>query len=146
MKTTLTLKIECGPTTCASEPGAFCSFVGSREFGTQPLCTLFPDAEYPYSRLRDIDGWLQRCRACMEAERKTMTDGISIGAKVRVRIPLASEWIPRYLFDVGPQGGLIPRILTIRKVHQHKDTYYIEFDPLSGCSFPAEWFEPEETK
>ena len=124
MKTTLTLKIECGPTTCASEPGAFCSFVGSREFGTQPLCTLFPDAEYPYSRLRDI----------------------SIGAKVRVRIPLASEWIPRYLFDVGPQGGLIPRILTIRKVHQHKDTYYIEFDPLSGCSFPAEWFEPEETK
>jgi len=68
MKTVLPIEIECGKTTCASEPGAFCRFVGSRAFGTQPLCTLFPDTEdHPYTRLCEIDGWLQRCPVCLAA-------------------------------------------------------------------------------
>lgn len=65
-KVVIKLEIECGETTCASEPGKFCRFVGAMRFGTIPICLLFPDRESPHTRLEDKDGWLQRCPQCME--------------------------------------------------------------------------------
>ena len=64
----LRIKIEAGETTCASEPGKFCQFVGVRGMGTQHLCLLFPSNDSSYSRLEDRDGWLQRLPECMESE------------------------------------------------------------------------------
>lgn len=56
MKTTLTFQIECGETTCASEPGKFCQYVGVQGFGTKPICLLFRDSRAQPVRLWDSDG------------------------------------------------------------------------------------------
>ncbi len=75
MKFTVKLEIECGETTCASEPGMFCKYVGAVKFGTVPVCMLFPfDRGGHYTFLREVTdeprkGWLKRCTACMEASR-----------------------------------------------------------------------------
>jgi hypothetical protein len=37
----LTLEIECGEFTCASEPGKFCRFVVHKNFGCHEVCLLF---------------------------------------------------------------------------------------------------------
>lgn len=74
MKHKLTLHIEAGEKTCASEPGTFCRFVGVTRMGTVHICMLFP-AESPGHKepgtatlLReDENGWLARCPACLEA-------------------------------------------------------------------------------
>ena len=68
MKRDLVFKIECGEKTCASEPGKFCCHVGSKKFGTVPICLLFRDVEYREVELGEKDGWLQRCGACLEVE------------------------------------------------------------------------------
>lgn len=59
---TITIKIDCGETTCASEPGVFCKQLGSRSFGQRPWCMLF-DKELFEDK---PDGWLQRCNECLE--------------------------------------------------------------------------------
>jgi hypothetical protein len=64
----LQIKIESGETTCASEPGKFCQFVGIRGIGTQYACRLFPSSDDSCSRLEDRDGWLQRLPECIESE------------------------------------------------------------------------------
>ena len=54
------LELEFGDTTCASEPGKFCEFAGTKRFGTLPVCALFDQ------RLFDNDdGWLARCPKCL---------------------------------------------------------------------------------
>jgi hypothetical protein len=68
MKVRLAVHIECGKHTCASEPGKFCQFAGTIKFGSTYVCRLFP-GDGSYTLLKDKDGWLQRTRACMEAER-----------------------------------------------------------------------------
>lgn len=70
-KRSLTIVIEAGETTCAREPGKWCRFVGSKAFGTRPLCMLFPpeDGLGAASPLEDKDGWLQRLPQCIEAEK-----------------------------------------------------------------------------
>lgn len=60
--------IEHGEKTCASEPGKFCRFAGSKSFGTDPWCTLFN------TRLRDKDGWLQRAPECLETAKEVKND------------------------------------------------------------------------
>lgn len=55
-----TIEVECGETTCASEPGKFCRFVGSKHFGTQPICMLYNE---PIND--DLAGWLGRGEKCM---------------------------------------------------------------------------------
>jgi hypothetical protein len=55
-----TLHFESGDTTCAKEPGKFCRFFGTKNFGTQPVCMLFDDEP-----LYEKDGWIQRARICM---------------------------------------------------------------------------------
>jgi hypothetical protein len=64
----LALTVNCGETTCASEPGKFCHFIGARKFGQAPVCTLFPDDSGTSTFLKDKDGWVQRCPACLKAE------------------------------------------------------------------------------
>lgn len=66
---TLTIPIECGADTCASEPGKFCRFVGSRSFGQRFVCRLFPTKTESFTPLAERDGWLQRCDQCKAAER-----------------------------------------------------------------------------
>jgi len=69
MKRSITITIDCGETTCASEPGEFCRFVGMQGFGSRYVCT-FPfeglrgDQDRP--RLFDEGGWIQRCALCKE--------------------------------------------------------------------------------
>ena len=71
----LTIGIECADKTCAVEPGKFCKYLGSRRFGTVFVCSLFPGEPlllaYPkvYTDLHDLDGWVQRCPACLAAEK-----------------------------------------------------------------------------
>jgi hypothetical protein len=52
--------IEHGEETCAVSPGKFCRFLGSKKFGTVPVCMLY-DKE-----LFEVDGWVDRCHECME--------------------------------------------------------------------------------
>jgi len=77
MNRKLTVLIEAGDTTCASEPGKFCKFVGSKRFGSVYVCMLFPESNPGHKDsgtdtiLKEKDGWLQRCPACLEAEGKS---------------------------------------------------------------------------
>lgn len=66
----LNIKIECGDRTCASEPGKFCTFLGSKQFGTRFACCLFPDDRGDNTPLHEdvTGGWLQRCPRCLAAE------------------------------------------------------------------------------
>lgn len=69
MNRNLKITINCGETTCASEPGKFCRYMGTKYFGTQFICMLFPDG-YEFTFLfDDKNGWLQRCKACLDAEK-----------------------------------------------------------------------------
>jgi hypothetical protein len=58
--------IEHGEETCAVSPGKFCRFIGSRKFGTQPVCFLYPSDDSSTTDLYDKDGWVQRCHACVK--------------------------------------------------------------------------------
>ena len=79
MRTILRITIDCGPLTCASEPGKFCEYLGTTRMGSVPVCMLFP-AESPSRRepgaatiLKEdppLVGWVQRCQACLDAEKK----------------------------------------------------------------------------
>ena len=61
-----TLQFETGETTCAVEPGKFCQFIGTTNFGTTPVCMLFDDLLY------EKDGWVQRSKFCMTTFKKEM--------------------------------------------------------------------------
>lgn len=63
---TLTFKIECGVTTCASAPGEFCVYAGAKSFGTKPWCLLFDTALFDSG---EPEGWLKRCPDCIEKEK-----------------------------------------------------------------------------
>jgi hypothetical protein len=71
MKFEIRLEIECGETTCASRPGEFCEWFGTRKLGQIPICTLFPtpgSSKHPLTRdLEEKDGWTQRCPECLKA-------------------------------------------------------------------------------
>ena len=64
------ITIECGEFTCASEPGKFCKFVGTRRMGAEYVCRLFPSEDDSYLRLQTLDnkpnGWLARCSECLK--------------------------------------------------------------------------------
>jgi hypothetical protein len=70
MKANLNIEIECGGNTCASEPGKFCRFLGTTHFGTRPVCRLFPTPEDSHASLKEKDGWVQRCKACLEVSQE----------------------------------------------------------------------------
>lgn len=73
MKRELIVEIDCGDTTCASEPGKFCRFMGTSKFGSIFHCMLFRDLTVwrgpDEVRLEEKDGWLQRCPQCLELEK-----------------------------------------------------------------------------
>lgn len=56
-----TIEFEHGKETCAVEPGKFCRWVGTMNFGTKTVCTLFDEEP-----LYDVDGWIIRCHQCKE--------------------------------------------------------------------------------
>lgn len=64
---TLSIQIDCGETTCASEPGKFCKFLGSIKLGQVPVCLLFPSSSDSYTVLED-NGFVQRCQTCLSAQ------------------------------------------------------------------------------
>lgn len=64
-------EIECGEKTCASKPGAFCHYFGTQNFGQQPVCLLFRGEEGQILKLKEKDGWVQRCDPCLEATTPT---------------------------------------------------------------------------
>ena len=57
----VTIRIECGDLTCASEPGRFCGQLGSRKLGQVPHCMLYG------VDLGELDGWVARCAECLAA-------------------------------------------------------------------------------
>jgi hypothetical protein len=66
MNRRLTIHIDSGPTTCASEPGKFCPWLRPTDFGHQFACGLFD-----HQRLHDDGepkGWLKRLPECVDAE------------------------------------------------------------------------------
>jgi hypothetical protein len=72
-KATRTLKIviQSGPETCAYEFGRLCPYVGTRKFGTEFVCVLFPSDDGAHTKLGETDkGWLKRCPDCLAAERE----------------------------------------------------------------------------
>lgn len=52
--------IICGPETCASLPGEFCHYLGSKKFGQRPYCCCFSE------NLDENNGWVIRCAKCKE--------------------------------------------------------------------------------
>jgi hypothetical protein len=56
------LIIEHGETTCASEPGKFCRFLGATNFGTVPVCMLFGNQKLDENE----EGWVKRCDDCLK--------------------------------------------------------------------------------
>ena len=58
MKVTLTFEIECGETTCASEPGEFCRFLTIAGYSGKCICYLF-------GAVGEKDGWIQRHEDCL---------------------------------------------------------------------------------
>lgn len=72
MKRTLTIAIDAGEKTCASEPGKFCPWVRTSRFGTRWHCGLFGST---YLRDENGDeGWLQRLGICLAAEKEGLDD------------------------------------------------------------------------
>lgn len=73
----LAIDVQCGEKTCATEPGKFCQYVGSRRFGTQPVCLLFPGNNAAHTDLFPIEdtGWLRRCAPCLAAEKAAEVAG-----------------------------------------------------------------------
>lgn len=66
-KRELRIPIECGDRTCASAPGEFCAYSGTRRFGTEVVCLLFNVAK---EHLDVEGGWTMRCKECLELELK----------------------------------------------------------------------------
>lgn len=70
---TITLKIECGETTCASKSGKFCQFLGSKKFGSIAVCMLFPTKNPTPNNdgltvlEENENGWIARCDQCLAA-------------------------------------------------------------------------------
>jgi len=60
------IKINHGETTCASEPGKFCRFLGSKKFGLIPVCLLFGETLDVHHQQHDKAGWVARCGQCHE--------------------------------------------------------------------------------
>ena len=61
--------VRCGELTCASEPGVFCTFVGSVHFGQHFECLLFMERLYAHHDGENA-GWLARCQPCLKAEKE----------------------------------------------------------------------------
>jgi len=67
MKHTITFKIDCGTKTCVDETNTNkkCWFLGSKCFGTVPVCMLFRGDNGDEIELKEINGWRQRCEECL---------------------------------------------------------------------------------
>jgi hypothetical protein len=67
-------EIECGETTCASEPNKFCRFVFGRKFGTIPVCGIFRDKNGDDVLLKESvpGGRLLRCDQCLAHSKKAL--------------------------------------------------------------------------
>jgi len=63
---TLEFKINCGETTCASEPGKFCEWFGAKRLGTLPICMLFGESLKDQHGVEGGEGWTQRCDRCLQ--------------------------------------------------------------------------------
>jgi hypothetical protein len=63
----VSVEIQCGESTCAKERGKFCKFFGARDFGTVPVCSLFPSENHTFTDLEVSNGWVQRCKSCLES-------------------------------------------------------------------------------
>jgi hypothetical protein len=78
MEKTIQIKIVCDETTCHSKDfytfgtdlkKIRCQFLGSKKFGSIPVCMLFPSNDDSSTELNEKDGWIQRCDECMTASR-----------------------------------------------------------------------------
>jgi len=63
---THTLTFVSGETTCASEPGKFCKFLYTKNFGTSAVCHLFDDNPLFEHTFGEKKGWIARCHQCMK--------------------------------------------------------------------------------
>jgi hypothetical protein len=66
MKRKITLEINCGDTTCFSEPGLPCPWLMPSHMGLCWRCRIF-DTD---NEREEKDGWLVRAKECINAEKK----------------------------------------------------------------------------
>ena len=88
MKKELRFSIECGELTCASRPGNFCKYLGSKNFGARLVCSLFPEEwrgslDSSHTTLNELPsgprkGWIGRCKACLEQDKKEEQCALSV--------------------------------------------------------------------
>lgn len=52
---------DCGDETCASVPGTFCRFFGTKSMGQRGHCLLYGEPLYI-----GANGWTRRCQRCLE--------------------------------------------------------------------------------
>lgn len=75
MNVVLKIPIKCGKKTCASEPGVFCRFLGSKGINSW-VCMLFPMLDEMKASFKEevgsstqlkenADGWIARCPECL---------------------------------------------------------------------------------
>ena len=67
MKRKLTMFIDAGEKTCASEPGKFCPHMRTSRFGTRWNCDLFGGKELTTEEPTGT-GWLKRLHECVASE------------------------------------------------------------------------------
>lgn len=60
---TLKIEIDCGDKTCAKKKGQFCQFARTSFTAPSWSCLIFG------TQLYSKNGWLQRCKACLDAEK-----------------------------------------------------------------------------
>jgi len=74
VKRKILIEIEAGEKTCAIEPGKFCEFSGTVNWGMTFICRLFPGPDEAYTVLHNTKndgmGWTIRCPACLAAEKE----------------------------------------------------------------------------
>jgi len=70
------LEFDSGETTCAKfeqdKDPVMCPLAGSTRFGTCFVCRRFPSDDRSFTLLEEKDGCLQRCPACLEAEKPNL--------------------------------------------------------------------------
>lgn len=64
------IEVNCGDTTCYSEPGKPCKWLRTRKFGQIHYCMIWHDLDSSGKPLPllEPDGWLLRRKECLESE------------------------------------------------------------------------------
>lgn len=103
-KLTIINEIDAGEKTCASAPGVFCKFAGSRRFGTEAVCLLFtvPGTGSPRT-LNTTTGWMLRLPECLAAEGAFVDQERRLQVAISAMGPLGTPPLPDKDLESEPE-------------------------------------------